>query len=171
MEDTYYFFDKIKMFIFIAKKENFEKIKESNLNDVLFYYFFITAISILGLGMLLIIEGATPLFFGILILLYLFNDVYSVVVYYIFTKLLGGKGNFSDMIRVYVYAITPTKIYGWIPVIGVVGVISLVNIANGIMKVFALSGKRAAAVIIGSIFLLAVLIFIIVYHAVSTLLG
>ena len=38
-----------------------------------------------------------------------------VVFYHFFAKLMGGKGNFSDSLRLTVYPATPALLLGWVP--------------------------------------------------------
>ncbi len=171
MVDTNKIIERLKLFYFFAKPDKFEKIKEDTVSDAVTYYIFINVITILGFGIGMIIEAGTLVVFGFLIVVEFIRDAFFLVTYYILAKLLGGQGSFSDMVWVYAYGITPMKLYGWIPYLGVFGWLYVGTMINGIKEVFKLSTKRAAVVVIGSILLLIAIIAIIVFTVIGTLIS
>lgn len=169
-------FERLKMFFFIAGKDKFEKIKDDALDEVIAYYVFISLIYFAGLAIIDTIMGMgeTLVLLVLWVLFLFFLEVILILVYYGFAKLLGGQGTLLDMFRVYAYAMTPANILGWIPFIGILGIMSLGNLIEGITAIFKLSRWRAIAVVFLPALILAagiVLFFLLLGIALGGIIG
>ncbi len=81
----------------------------------------------------------------------------------IIARLLGGKGKYHETYKVYAYASTPSLLFGWVPVIGVIpSLYTLYLSVLGISKYHRISMWRSfAAVILLPILVAVILAFII----------
>jgi len=89
----------------------------------------------------------------------------------IIARWLGGKGKYHETYKVYVYASTPSLLFGWIPVIGVIPSLYTFYLSVlGISKYHRISMWRSfAAVILFPILVAIILAFIIAALAVTFL--
>ena len=85
----------------------------------------------------------------------------TTVILHVWTKIFGGKGNLKDSAKLYIYAITPGYLLGWIPVLGSLSWFYVAYLLIiGSQKINGLS-KRKATLIFGIPFGLAVAVTII----------
>jgi len=83
---------------------------------------------------------------------------------HIFAKLFRGKGNYSSTYKAIVYANTPSLLFGWIPLAGVIIILySIYLTLVGLSKLHKVSMARAVGIFIISVAVIIVpAIFIIV---------
>lgn len=95
---------------------------------------------------------------------FIIGPIYTVittVILHVWTKIFGGKGNLKDSAKLYIYAITPGYLLGWIPVLGSLSWFYVVYLLIiGSQKINGLS-KRKATLIFGVPFALAIVVTII----------
>ena len=107
------------------------------------------------------VEGVTLiillilLFFSLSIIFLLINSLWL----HIWIKLMGGKGDLEDTINVVIYGGTPSYVLGWVPFVGSVsGIWGFIISLFGIKELHDMSYKRAAAAVILSSIVLAIII-------------
>ncbi|MFH1106101.1 MAG: Yip1 family protein [Candidatus Aenigmatarchaeota archaeon] len=81
----------------------------------------------------------------------------------IIARLLGGKGKYHETYKAYVYASTPSLLFGWVPLIGVIpSLYTLYLSVLGISKYHRIGmWKALAAVILFPILVAIILAFVI----------
>lgn len=87
--------------------------------------------------------GFAGIFAALLLLLIVLNFALAVV-YHVFVKLLGGKGGFDATYKAVSYAATPSALFGWIPVLGLLITLHYFYLnVKGIAVLHEISPRRA----------------------------
>ncbi len=72
-----------------------------------------------------------------------------MAIMHVLLKIVGGKAQFLKTAQVYIYGMTPTFLFGWIPLIGfIAGLVGLANVVIGAKKVHGISLLRAIIAIV-----------------------
>lgn len=153
--------------------------KEEGIGKAFIYLAILTLFNIvLGTIVIFILTGQAFLPFGIqgLIIDYVFSVLASFLfagLFHLWMKLFGGKGNYKQTYRLYVYASTPKFLLGWIPysiVSLLANVYFLVLAAVGSQELYGFSQRKSIVVFA----LLAVVLIILTFLAgfgIAALLG
>lgn len=88
-------------------------------------------------------------------------------------KLFSKKGTWKELFKVYVYAQTPIAVFGWLPLLSIVGLVySLYLLILGVQQTHDLDRRTAVLVIVIPtiiLFVVSILLSIIAFSALSTL--
>jgi len=159
------FVEKIKKVI-LSPSEFFDAIKaEEGISQAFIYYAVLSLIFdiLFGLSYIFIPVALTPSMpfkrLGVMwiIISYIAGLIFVFInagITHIFTKILGGKGDYSATFKSLVYASTPTLLLGWIPLIGVIfSIYTLYLTIKGISSLHSITMLRAfiAVLVIPSI--------------------
>ncbi len=137
----------------------FEKIKyEQGIKGAFVYLaiFSLIDLAIVSAGIILGFNQILSVFLGglmiiFLILLYpatLLLTFLSVGFVHIFARLLKGRGNYAATYKALIYGNTPSYIFGWVPVLGVVfSIYSIYLNIKGLSKLHDVSMLRAAGIL------------------------
>lgn len=80
-----------------------------------------------------------------------------------FVLLVGGEQGFGQTMKVQMYAATPTLLFGWVPVMGIIGIVwSSIIMVIGLKECAGLSLIRSVLAVIVPIFLFASFFLIII---------
>ena len=106
-----------------------------------------------GLGITtLLIAGVTSYVLSIII------TFLSAGITHILAKLIGGAKGFDKTYRLYVYAMTPVLLIGWIPIVSLIGMLySFYLTMKGLSVVYGMSMRRAAVIVILPILVIFIL--------------
>lgn len=170
------FIEKIKKVI-LSPNEFFDAIKtEEGITQAFIYYAILSLIySILfGIFYFLMPTFLGPMPFGelgiaMIVISYVVGLI-SVFIYavitHIFTKIVGGNGNYSATFKSLVYASTPSLLLGWVPMIGVIfAIFSLYLMIKGISKLHGITMLRAFV----AVFIIPLIIGIVIAMIVGAL--
>jgi hypothetical protein len=92
-------------------------------------------------------------------------------VYHVFAKLFGGVSDYDGTFKAYVYGFTPSILFGWIPVLGLIGAIyGIYLFIKGLSILHGLStGKSFLVWFIPVLILLLIVIFLIILLGVAVI--
>ncbi|MEM5777597.1 MAG: Yip1 family protein [Candidatus Aenigmatarchaeota archaeon] len=153
----------------LLKPESFFKeIKNEPFSATFLYLLFISFISLVLQTILFLIgvsfyqDAAIEVFFGDFIIDILLSFI-GAGVFHIFAKILGGRSNYNGTFQAYVYGFTPAILLGWIPYIGIIGLIYGVYIfVRGISFIHEISMSKAFFVWFIPILILVIIVGIII---------
>lgn len=158
------FFTKLKGFI-LDPVETFRAVKPERFTEGLKYVAILAAIYGLAAGLILalwvpaVLFLVVPVVVGLVLVILFFQGLWQ----HIWVKLVGGRGGFDQTLNTVAYASTPTLLFGWVPVFGVLaGLWSLALAVLGLRELHDITiGRAIAAVLLGAfVILVAGLIFV-----------
>jgi len=157
-----------KLFNSLTKPEDsFKTIRKEPFSSTFIYFLFILSIPTL-IRILLVVAGVpvqndkieTVLagFVLTIILTFLF-----VGIFHISAKIFGGNASYDGTYKAYVYGFTAATLFGWIPYVGIIGLIyGVYCFVKGISFIHAITTGKAFLTWLFPIILCAILIVIIV---------
>ncbi|MBI2971661.1 MAG: YIP1 family protein [Candidatus Aenigmarchaeota archaeon] len=111
---------------------------------------------------------------GIIALIWVLGILLNFLVvgfFHIFVMLLGGKEGYGATYRAFAYAATPTNLFGWIPLIGILfSLWSLYLNVKGLSILQHMSTGRALAAIVIPIAIILILIFTFAFAILAAIL-
>jgi hypothetical protein len=163
MED---YISKIKKNIWNAKDEDYEAFVAGGFTAALQYYVLLLGIFvILGFAMDVATTGSILDASSIAIFVVIMQPILLAmlaIMSHILLKLLGGPRSFSETIQIYIYGITPSQLFGWIPFVGTfVSLVSLGNVYRGIKAINKLPWWKVAIVAIGPQLIIAAILVMV----------
>lgn len=150
--------------------EKLKALRDEKLEDAFVYLIaLIVILSVLSAVVTALIGGMAlginVLLFGLigLIVEYIILTLIASVILHIFVYILGGRNGVGQTVKAVIYSFVPTAVLGWIPLLGIIGLIwSVVLQILAVRELQDMSTARAAiAVILLLVILLVVLVVII----------
>ena len=173
---------KIKGFL-LNPVETFQQAQSDDLTTVFFYFslllvistFFSTIIQVIYLDFLYGWMSVGPMAYGIIIFVFFalligsFIAALLIAVWlHLWVYLLGGRNGIRQTLRAYFYARTPTLLFGWLPLVGILCIIwELVLSVIGVRELQEISTTKAAIAVTISIITLLLLAFIVFWAVYS----
>ncbi len=179
------FIEQVKGFI-LSPVESFRSVRTADLGETLKYYLILLVINtilsviislvalssswsaIAALFPALGMETPAAAGFGIVVfaILMIFISLVILVIgaawVHIFVYLFGGRKGYMQTLKAFAYGQTPSLLLGWIPIIGIIGVIwSIVLWIIGVRELHEMTtGRAAAAVIVAGVIVLILIIIV-----------
>lgn len=140
--------------------------KERGMDDALRYLAVVALVDAFFNAVLTSVQrGVASFAFGFL-LRYLFILAFFLVaafVLHLSSAALGGRGSYESSLRALAYGYTPAALVGWIPWVGLLGLLySLYLYVKGVSVLHAVSMWRSAAIVFLPVLLLAGLLFVVI---------
>jgi hypothetical protein len=168
------FVEKVRGFVF-NPVETFRKSKEDPLGSAFIYFIVLVLINAILSTLVLLaginamnlpdtIPGLKAIFPGILFVGLIVGGIVGIFIgggwLHIFIWLLGGRKGYFQTVKTLMYGTTPGLLIGWIPLIGIIGLIwDLILVVIGIRELQEMSTERAVvAVILAAVIILVIII-------------
>jgi hypothetical protein len=170
----------------LSPVETFRKVKPADLGDALKYYLILLLINtVLSVIISLVAfssmwAASSSIFeslgitvpaaagFGIIVfaILMIFVSIFVLFIaaawLHLWVYILGGRKGYIATLKAIAYGETPALLIGWIPVIGIIGLIwSFILSILGVRELHGMSTVRAAAAVILALVVIAVIIILV----------
>jgi uncharacterized membrane protein len=176
---------KMKKCVFLVSEAEFGKIASDKEFMGSFVYLLILAvISVVGSAVMQVVSAmfqpAAALNFGAIIISAPLAYAICIIAAYawmaimhVLLKLVGGKADFLKTAQVFIYGSTPSFLFGWIPLVGLIAMLAtLVNVVIGSKKVHGISLLRAIiAVVVVPVVVVAIIILVGAAYLTSQMTG
>jgi hypothetical protein len=112
-----------------------------------------------GLRFVFNIIGAVFQYAGLII-----SSFVSALIVWLWLMLWGGKGDYQKAYSLYIYAMTPVLVLGWLPLVGglVAGIWNLVLLILGTIALYNMPTKKAVLIWVLPIVILTILFFLLI---------
>ncbi len=173
------FVEKVKGFI-TSPSSTFDASKQDSLGDAIKYYaviiaiysallavMFMLAFSVIGsmsgpLGMFIgagLGAWAGVLLFVMMLILLIIGAFIDGAILHIFVYIVGGRKGIDQTIKAVMYSFTPSLLFGWVPIIGVLAVIwDVILLVIGIRQLHDLTTGKAILAVFLPLIIVGVLI-------------
>ncbi len=186
--------ERIKGFLF-SPSDTFDDSKEDTISDAFKYFLVILlipavltaiiggAVSSLFVGILgafgapvapLLGAVIGPLLALVLFIMVLVGGILDAFIgglwAHLWVYLLGGRNGVGETIKAVMYGATPGCIFGWIPLLGIIGVIwSIIVVIIGIRQLHDLSTGKAALAVVLAVLIPAIIWAVVIATFIATL--
>ncbi len=157
------FIEKVRGFVF-NPAETYRKSKEDPIGNALIYFILLVVINAILSTLVLLaginamnlpdtIPGLKAIFPEILFVGLIVGGIIGVFIggawLHIFVWLLGGRKGYFQTVKTLTYGTTPGLLIGWIPLIGIIGLIwDLILVVIGIRELQEMSTERSVAAVL-----------------------